>query len=63
MPALLHNSARVLEFDALRQLLRVYASSPLGHERIDLLTPSTDPNWITTQQELAAEIREFRRVG
>jgi DNA mismatch repair protein MutS2 len=61
--ALLHNSARVLEFDSLRQLLRGYASSPLGHHRIDSLTPSTDRDWITTQQQLAAEIRDFRRVG
>jgi DNA mismatch repair protein MutS2 len=63
MPDLLHSSARVLEFDSLRQLLRAYASSPLGQERVDLLAPSTDPGWITTQQQLAAEIREFRRVG
>jgi len=61
--ALLHNSARVLEFDSLRQLLRGYASSPLGHHRIDSLTPSTDPDWITAQQQLAEEIRDFRRVG
>jgi len=60
---LLHNSARVLEFDALRQLLRAYASSPLGQRRIDVLAPSTDHDWINTQQQLASEIREFRRVG
>src|SRR5579864_5400140 len=58
-----HNSARVLEFDALRELLRGYASSPLGQERIAALTPSTDRDWIVVQQELAGEIREFRRVG
>ncbi len=61
--ALPHNSARVLEFDALRNLLRAYASSPLGRQRIAALTPSTDRHWIQTQQELASEIREFRRVG
>jgi len=61
--ALLHNSARVLEFDSLRELLRAYASSPLGQSRIAALAPSTDRNWIETQQQLAAEIREFRRVG
>jgi DNA mismatch repair protein MutS2 len=60
---LTHNSARVLEFDALRDLLRGYASSPLGQRRIAALTPSIDPDWIETQQHLAAEIREFRRVG
>src|ERR1700693_153714 len=60
---LLHTSARVLEFDALRDLLRGYASSPLGQARIASLAPSTDRNWIESQQELASEIREFRRVG
>ncbi len=60
---LIHNSSRVLEFDALRELLRDYASSPLGQSRIAELAPSTDPAWITEQQELAEEIREFRRSG
>jgi DNA mismatch repair protein MutS2 len=62
-PELAHSSARVLEFDALRELLRGYASSPLGQERIAGLVPSTDRAWIQGQQELAGEIREFRRVG
>jgi len=61
--ALTHNSARVLEFDALRELLRGYASSPLGRERITELAPATDSAWIAGQQELTAEVREFRRVG
>src|SRR3984957_19779618 len=60
---LAHSSARVLEFEALRELLRGYASSPLGQERIASLVPSTDRAWIEGQQELAGEIREFRRVG
>ena len=60
---LLHTSARVLEFDSLRELLRGFASSPLGRHRIDTLNPSTDRDWIGHQQSLAAEIREFRRVG
>ena len=60
---LAHSSARVLEFDSLRHLLRGYASSPLGQQRIAALAPSTDRDWIQTQQELALEIREFRRVG
>jgi DNA mismatch repair protein MutS2 len=60
---LLHNSARVLEFDALRELLRRYASSQLGQERIAALVPSTDAEWISEQQELTQEVREFRRVG
>jgi DNA mismatch repair protein MutS2 len=60
---LTHNSARVLEFDALRELLRGYASSPPGQARITALAPSTDSAWIAEQQELTAEVREFRRVG
>jgi DNA mismatch repair protein MutS2 len=60
---LTHSSARVLEFDALRELLRAYTSSPLGHERIAALAPSIDRDWIQSQQALAQEIREFRRVG
>ncbi|MGA9975968.1 MAG: endonuclease MutS2, partial [Candidatus Sulfotelmatobacter sp.] len=60
---LIHNSARVLEFDALRELLRGYSSSPPGQARIRALAPSTDSAWIAEQQELTAEVREFRRVG
>lgn len=64
MPAsLLHNSARVLEFDSLRELLCGYCSSPLGQSRVAHLAPSTDRNWIESQQAMASEIREFRRVG
>jgi DNA mismatch repair protein MutS2 len=62
-PDLLHSSARVLEFESLRELLRGYASSPLGQSRIATLAPSTDRDWIESQQQLAGEIREFRRVG
>ena len=47
----------------MRELLRGYASSPLGQGRITALAPSTDQEWIEMQQELAIEIREFRRVG
>jgi DNA mismatch repair protein MutS2 len=60
---LIHNSARVLEFESLRELLRGYASSPLGQDRIAALAPSTDRDWIRGQQDLAQEVREFRRVG
>src|SRR5579859_1385331 len=61
--ALAHTSARVLEFESLRDLLRGYTSSPLGQSRIAVLAPSTDRAWIQNQQALASEIREFRRVG
>ena len=56
-------SARVLEFDSLRELLRAYTNSPLGQSRIAELAPSTDRAWIEIQQQLASEIREFRRTG
>ena len=63
MKPLVHSSGRVLEFESLRELLRGYASSPLGQAQLAALTPSTDRDWIETQQQLTAEIREFRRVG
>lgn len=56
-------SARVLEFDTLRDLLRGYAGSDLGREQVAHLGPSTDLSWIEHQQQLTTEIREFRRAG
>jgi len=61
--ALQHGSAHLLEFEQFRELLLAYASSPLGKARIAGLAPSTDRDWIEEQQELASEIREFRRTG
>jgi len=61
--ALQHSSAHLLEFEQFRELLLAYASSPLGKARIAGLAPSTDRDWIEEQQELASEIREFRRTG
>src|SRR5580692_2940464 len=60
---LTHSSARVLEFDALRELLRAYSSSPPGQAKIEALAASTDSTWILEQHDLTAEVREFRRVG
>src|SRR5262249_37248342 len=60
---LAHTSARVLEFESLRDLLRGYASSPLGIARIAALAPTQDRAWIQNQHQLTSEIREFRRVG
>ena len=56
-------SSRLLEFEALRDLLSGYASSPLGKRRIAELRPSLDEAWIENQQTLTGEIREYRRVG
>jgi DNA mismatch repair protein MutS2 len=60
---LIHNSERVLEFEALRELLRGYAPSPLGQARIGTLAPSLDSAWIEEQHGRVEEVREFRRVG
>jgi DNA mismatch repair protein MutS2 len=57
------SSSRLLEFDALRDLLRGYASSELGSARVTALAPSTDLAWIQSQHQLTGEIREFRRAG
>src|ERR1700674_1339310 len=58
-----NSSARVLEFDPLRELLRAYASSDLGRARVRELAPSVDLAWIESQHQLTSEIREFRRAG
>jgi len=58
-----HSSARLLEFEILRDLLAGYAASPLGKQRIAKLQASLDRSWIENQQTLTGEIREFWRVG
>jgi DNA mismatch repair protein MutS2 len=64
VPEILENtSARVLEFNSLRDLLLGYAASDLGRAKISALAPSLDAAWIDNQQRLPLEIREFRRVG
>ena len=63
MPALAHTSARPLEFDALRDLLRAYATSDLGKDRAGRLAPSDESGWIERQQHLAAETGEYLRAG
>src|ERR1700694_4374127 len=60
---LAHTSARLLEFETLRELLAGYAPSLLGQRRIAELQPSRDSVWIANQQQLTTEIREYRRVG
>jgi DNA mismatch repair protein MutS2 len=58
-----NSSARVLESESLREMLRGYAASDLGRARVAALAPSVDLAWIQDQHQLTAEIREFRRVG
>jgi len=63
MAPLEHTSAQVLEFGALRDLIRGFAFSPLGQARVSALEPVSDLEWIEDQQQMAAEIREFLRAG
>jgi hypothetical protein len=58
-----HTSERLLEFDHLRELLSVYAASPLGQGRIAALKPSQDRAWIERQHQLARELRGFLQAG
>jgi len=58
-----NSSARVLEFESLRDLVRGYAVSDLGRARVLALLPTVDLVWIENQHRLTCEIREFRRVG
>jgi len=58
-----HSSARVLEFDAFRDVLAAYVSSPLGKAGVSHLAPSSDREWIARQQQLADETRRFLVAG
>jgi DNA mismatch repair protein MutS2 len=62
-PPLTHASLRVLEFDQLRDLVRGYATSPLGQARVNALKPTADRNWIERQHRLTAEIRRYLKSG
>jgi len=58
-----NSSARLLEFDALRDQLRGYTESDLGRARVSELQSAVELAWIQNQHQLTAEIREFRRAG
>ena len=58
-----HTSEPVLEFDQFRQLLALYASSPLGQTRVAHLAPSGDRDWIERQHRLTEELRGYLRGG
>ncbi len=58
-----HSSAEVLEFLAMRDMIRGYASSSLGQARVNMLVASRERAWIDRQQQLTEEIRDFVRVG
>src|SRR5438477_12410458 len=58
-----HTSARVLEFDAFREVLAGYVGSPLGKARVSQLTPTADREWIARQQQLEEEVRQYWVAG
>src|SRR3954469_7470158 len=58
-----HTSARVLEFDSVREMLRGYSQSELGRTKIAALAPTADREWITRQQQLTEEVRRYWRTG
>jgi DNA mismatch repair protein MutS2 len=58
-----HSSARVLEYDQLRNWLEGFAQSSLGKSRIRALEPTTERPWIESQHRLTSEIRVFLRAG
>ncbi len=58
-----HASARVLEFERLREILLAYAGSELGRSRIASLAASTDRDWIQQQQQLSNEIGRYLGSG
>ena len=63
-PAGLKNSsAGLLEFDSLRELLLSYVVSDLGKQRLAILGPTADREWIVRQQQLTEEIRNYLRSG
>src|SRR5688572_8778709 len=56
---MIHTSARVLEFESLREILVAYAVSDLGRARVRALAPSVDAAWVGRQQQLAAEVGRY----
>ncbi len=58
-----HTSARVLEFDSVREMLRGYSQSELGRAKIAVLAPTADREWISRHQQLTEEVRRFWRTG
>src|SRR5258708_37198221 len=61
--ALQHSSPQILEFDAFREVLAGYVSSPLGKAGVSQFVPSSDRLWIARQQQLAEETRRFLVAG
>src|SRR6516225_7872881 len=61
--AITNTSERLLEFVQMRELLAIYAVSPLGKGKIASLAPSSDHEWIKRQHQLAEELRGYLQAG
>jgi DNA mismatch repair protein MutS2 len=61
--AITNTSERLLEFVQMRELLAIYAVSPLGKGKIASLAPSSDHEWIKRQHQLAEELRGYVQAG
>lgn len=58
-----HYSCRVLEFDAVKELLREFISGPISHRLIAALAPKNDLHRITVALERVREARDYLRKG
>ena len=56
-------SCRVLEFDAVKELLREFLSGPISHRLIAALSPGDDLDSIRIALELVREARDYLREG
>jgi DNA mismatch repair protein MutS2 len=59
----LRTSATVLEFEALRQLLGRYISSPMGRRELEKVAPHSDAARLTSDLAEAAEAVEYLRLA
>src|SRR5436305_13815748 len=60
---MMRSSAGVLEFAAVKDMLRAYTSSPLGREELERLRPQTDREWIEREQQRTRELQAYWRAG
>lgn len=58
-----HFSCRVLEFEAVKDLLREFLSGPISHSSVEALSPHHDLNVIRVSLERVREAGEYLRDG
>ncbi|MEJ2007910.1 MAG: endonuclease MutS2 [Acidobacteriota bacterium] len=56
-----HFSCRVLEFEAVKDLLREYLSGPISHRSVEALSPNHDLDAIRVSLERVREARDYLR--